>query len=570
MSESNPDNDGFWNNDSDSDGSEKEEGSSLDCIAQMLIERQPEINCPQTFCNLQFDECVKKCDSPPSEEKCESKCGGKYEICVEQWKKEEISTKEEEEEKEEKEEFIHVENAIAQKLFIPSNISQIKWRNRGLKYNLLEYSRNDRVKVYHPFKGSDYPNRSGYWFGENIKTKKLGYFVIKNFIVEEGVLTKKEVQEREIAKFPANADYKAKQSNELSFKKGDTIIILKHKEVNYPDSDWWFGKLRGKTGFIKKTFLLEIGEEIEEEGEEEEEEGEEEKEEFVEEERKKEKKKRKFRFFPKFGRKKKTKEEELQELQRFSKFLFNTVARSERETYQKQYDIGVGFLRDSYEEKNFRKKKDLIRASAVILGYSINQITNEITKGTELTEEIRRELHDIYVAFIRAKSELGSSDTLDEKFLKGLELPETSFLHIERALALPKISPIVEKNSLTGVKIEQELKEIKRVDKNFRVKIQEATSEYRRQKMLTFKKNYGKERVPKEMEIHNEKYIVLNKWPNEELSKKSKVALGDYQESDSAYRNTMLSILKKFYIGVGDFYENIPQFNLIDSNYAID
>jgi len=527
----------------------------------MLIERQPEINCPQTFCNLQFDECVKKCDSP-SEEKCESKCGGEYEMCVKQVKKEEISDKDEDEE-EEKEEFIHVENAIAQKLFIPSNISQRKWKNKRLKYNLLEYSRNDRVKVYHPFKGSNYPNRSGYWFGENIITKELGYFVIKNFIVEEGVLTEKEVQKREINRFPANADYKAKQSNELSFEKGDTIIILKHKKVDYPDSDWWFGKLRGETGFVKKTFLLEIGEEIEEE----EGEGEKEKEEFVEERKKK---KRKFRFFPKFGRKKKTKEEELQELQRFSKFLFNTVARSERETYQKQYDIGVGFLRDSYEEKNFRKKNDLIRASAVILGYSINQITNEITKGTELIEEIRRELHDIYVAFIRAKSELGSSDTLDEKFLKGIEVPETSFLHIERALALPKISPIVEKNSLTRVKIEQELKEIKRVDKNFRVKIQKATSEYRRQKMLTFKKNYGKERVPKEMEIHNEKYIVLNKWPNEELSKKSKVALGDYQESDSAYRNTMLSILKKFYIGVGEFYKNIPQFNLIDSNYAID
>ena len=57
--------------------------------------------------------------------------------------------------------------------------------------------------------------------------------------------------EQEILEALAQYDFKGRTDRELSFKKGDVLVVFQRKS-----DDWWEGALNGKEGFIPDKYIV--------------------------------------------------------------------------------------------------------------------------------------------------------------------------------------------------------------------------------------------------------------------------------------------------------------------------
>ena len=60
-----------------------------------------------------------------------------------------------------------------------------------------------------------------------------------------------DVTEQEVCEAFAQYDFKGRTDRELSFKKGDTLVVFQRKS-----DDWWEGALRGKEGLIPDKYII--------------------------------------------------------------------------------------------------------------------------------------------------------------------------------------------------------------------------------------------------------------------------------------------------------------------------
>ena len=59
-------------------------------------------------------------------------------------------------------------------------------------------------------------------------------------------------------KVKALYDYQPQQSDELALKEGDIIEVTNKVVDGNPNSEWWEGKLNGKTGHFPKNYVKEL------------------------------------------------------------------------------------------------------------------------------------------------------------------------------------------------------------------------------------------------------------------------------------------------------------------------
>merc|ERR550532_18930 len=73
----------------------------------------------------------------------------------------------------------------------------------------------------------------------------------KNKQLWKGLQRRSRVKKSEVLEAAAQYDFQARSSREVSFRKGDTILL--YAQVS---SDWWRGNVGGKEGLIPDKYIL--------------------------------------------------------------------------------------------------------------------------------------------------------------------------------------------------------------------------------------------------------------------------------------------------------------------------